>query len=1083
MVRSRSPNELINGRIEFYRVAQPNLNTGPGASDRDVLIDGPATEDAKLYDEITRASQKQSPKFQIGSDIDNYLANYKEYRLKGSKAQVAALMTFDSLDSDLAIAKGSIITAKNGLNFIVVNSLTLSPVLLTSYQATASKYKADLDFLGITDSYAVEILAEATVAGTQGNISKYALVSTNITGINNVTNTSPIGNAKDAESDTQLKTRFSSLLSGANTGTSLGYKSAVISDSSVIDAVVIEPGDDLMTRDGTQVFVAEDGTRTITSEGTGGKTDILILGSRLQESSDSFIYKDISNTGDPTNSKNDFVLGQISGDSNKTVQRKRIDNLAKRILPSQPINNVISISGSLSGQNFKEKITDSFGRVSGNYELIADSGGFAGSPWGFDRIHWILNKIENYPEDKTKTIFNGQESTSLTDVVEFKSVQQNILISNENSKVNSSNRSLIQLSHYPCSSVTRVFNVVTGERYTIENQNPNGGTINETGVIQISGKSLPSTSDILQIDYTWVFNYDKYFDFDNKIDSTNIRDVQDSLDWGYSNLIRREQTILVSSGSFLKAAVFYPINSVISVNTFISEIKTATLSSGRYVCVVGTAVTNVVSIVRVSDGVELFNSTQNDGSFSGFTIFFPTDSLVELNDSVQITYNTVDVYNGADSFNFNGNDIFLSPTLASSGNIVECNYIANINNILPATSISNLPAIRSNNQFNVVSSIIGYQPTLHIYNGSQISQNLRYAPSILQLILSGAASSGTISISGTTSTKITDIVFTISSNGLKQDLSLAIRKHFNLLSKESISSIYKIFKIAKFEKVTVASGDEIISSDYEFELKNYSIADASFVKYEAISNSSLKSTEVLLPSTPNNLSNTFKIGDKARITFYLLANSQTENIYFYKQNTSYTQKKFLLIDSVSVSSGFNDSQSLNSTLTVNNLNQPTSKSRYRVLYDYTAPKTNERITIKYNYDRLIGDLTLALEGNPDANIKSTRPINGDVLVKSSDALLVDVTMNIIVLPEFESSSQIVLQNVKDVLTTALQPAKLGTIIDVSDLQNAAYTVSGVDRVRTLYFNKKDVGGFVLSIAAQKNQYIYPNNITVNIEKR
>lgn len=1082
MVRSRSPSELINNRIQFYRVAQPNLNTGPGTTNRDVLIDGQATEDAKLYDEIARASQKQSPKFQIGSDIDNYLANYKEYRLKGAKAQVIALMTFDSLDSDLAIIKGSIITAKNGLNFVVVNSLTLSPVLLTSYQATASKYKADLDFLGITDQYAVEILAEATVAGTQGNISKYALISTNVTGINSVTNTSPVGNGKDAESDTQLKTRFSSLLSGANTGTSLGYKSAVISDSSVIDAVVIEPGDSLMIRDGTQVFIAEDGTRTIISEGTGGKTDIIVLGSRLQESSDSFIYKDISNTGDPTNSKNDFVLGQISGDSNKTVQRKRIDNLTKRTVPSQPINNVISVSGSLSGSAFKEKTTDSLGRISGNYELIGDTGAFAGSPWGFDKIHWISNKIQDYPEDKTKTIFNGQESVSFTDVVEFKSIQQNIVISNENSKVIASNRSLIQLFHYPCSSVTRVFNATTGERYTVENQNPNGGSTNETGIIQISGKSLPSTSDILQVDYTWIFNYDKYFDFDDKINSTNLKDIQDNLDWGYSNLIRREQSILTTSGSFLKATVSYPISSVISVNSFISETEMVTLSSGRYVCVVGTVVKNILSIVRVSDSVELFNTAKANGSFSGFTIFFPTDSLVELNDTVQIIYNTVDVYNGANSFSFNGNDILFSPTLASSGNIVECNYIANINNILPSTLVSNLPAIRSNNQFNVKSSLTGYQPTLHIYNGSQISQNLRYAPSVLQLILSGGASSGTVSISGTTSIKITDIVYTISSNGLKQDLSLAIRKYFNLLSKESVPSIYKIFKIAKLEKVSVV-GEEVISSDYEFELKNYSINDASFVKYEAISNASLKSTEFLLASTPNNITNTFKIGDKARITFYLLANSQTENIYFYKQNTAYTQKKFLLVDSISISSGFNDVQSLNSTLTINNLNQPTSKSRYRVFYDYTAPKTNERITVKYNYDRLIGDLTLRLEGDPNANIKSARPINGDVLIKSSNALLVDVVMNVVVLSEFETNSEIVKQNVKDVITTALQASKLGTTIDANDLVNAAYTISGVDRARVLYFNKKDIGGFVLSVTAQKNEYIFPNNITVNTEKR
>ena len=45
----------------------------------------------------------------------------------------------------------------------------------------------------------------------------------------------------------------------------------------------------------------------------------------------------------------------------------------------------------------------------------------------------------------------------------------------------------------------------TGERYTVTNQNPDGtDSINRTGRIIISGNSLPSASDILQVDYLYI---------------------------------------------------------------------------------------------------------------------------------------------------------------------------------------------------------------------------------------------------------------------------------------------------------------------------------------------------------------------------------------------------------------------------------------------------------------------------------------------------------------------------------------------------------------------------------------------------
>ena len=71
-----------------------------------------------------------------------------------------------------------------------------------------------------------------------------------------------------------------------------------------------------------------------------------------------------------SSSKNNIVLGQVSGDENKTVSKKRIDNIKSGILPTQPIEAVLQVSGSLSGSNFKEKSTDIYGIGCVLYEML-----------------------------------------------------------------------------------------------------------------------------------------------------------------------------------------------------------------------------------------------------------------------------------------------------------------------------------------------------------------------------------------------------------------------------------------------------------------------------------------------------------------------------------------------------------------------------------------------------------------------------------------------------------------------------------------------------------------------------------------
>lgn len=1079
MVRIRTSTEIVLSLLEFYRTAQPLLDTKPGSSARDVVIDGPSTQLARLYEELRDVSSLQSLRLSLGSDLDNISLNFGAVRQSGTKATGPALLTFNFLEADFAINKGDIITSKNGISFTVLNSTLISVVRDSYYKSIATRYLSDLDFVGITDIYAVEVLVEASSPGIEGNISKYSLNSTNINGINNVTNVFPFGGGANVESDAAFRNRVFAIFGGANTGTALGYKNAAKKDQSVIDAVVIEPGDTLMTRDGTEVYVNEDGSRVIISEGTGGKVDIIIYGTRLQETTSSYIYTDRSNTGDPTNSDNDFVLGQIEADEGKTVARKRLDNIKNKQLPEQPVGNVIEVKGSLSGLNFAEKSVDAWGRISGNYELVPDTGAYAGSPWSFDKIHWISNKISDFAEDITKGIFNGQDPLSYTDLIEVGKITQNISVTNENSTVSSSDRSSIQLAHYPISFVTRVFNVTTGERYVVSDQNPDSDdTLNPTGRIVITGQSLPSVSDVLQIDYVWVYEYDPYYDFDNRLTNNNARDVIDSVDWGFSSIVSRERVTLLASGSFLTATVFHPISSIISVNSYREESTTVRLSSNRLAVTVNHEVTSVISIVRDSDNIELWNTSADNGSFSNRVIFLPTDTDVQFGQAVTVVYNGTDVYNLDTSGSFSDNTISIAPSAtAYAGRIVECTYIANVSTILPSTTISSLPAIRSDNYFNIINkSNIGIQPFTNVYDISGvIVSNIRQAPSNLILTISGSVSPGVITISGITMYRIADMVFTVSTSGLTHNLSSIVKSYLGLSSINSISSNIRLAKVVKFEKVSTSDDLVVLDTLHTFDIKGYLLHDNSFVKNECVSDSDLSLTSVTLPSTPNNLDNSLSVGDRVRVTCYIINTNDTENISFSKSGTLYTNKRFVLVDSIVRSSGFTSASSLSASLSISNMNQPPTRGRYKCYYDYIAPKPNERITIRYNYDKLVTDVTFAVE--------SARPINADALVKTASSILIDVNMSIVVADEFLNSYEIVRQNVKDAITSKINVRALATILDQSDLTNAAYTVSGLDRARITYFNKSGVSGSTLSVIADKNQYLIANNVNVVIETR
>jgi hypothetical protein len=1080
MVNIKTSDEIILEILDFLRTAIPQLDLKPGTVARDLFVDAPGNQLGSLYDELANVSGSQSLSQALGSDLDDIAANFGAIRKQGSRASGTALLTFNAIDADIPINSGDIVVATNGTSFQVVNSMTVGAASKNTYRAVAAKYAADLNFLGITDQYAVEVNVQATTSGIGGNISKYTLTSTTISGVSNVTNVVSFGGGSDVETDEALKRRVYGIFSGSNTGTTAGYRDTVRGDPEVIDAVVVGPGDPLMTRDGTIVNVAEDGTKTIVSEGTGGKVDIYTFGFRLTQVIDSYIYHDKSNKDDPTDPINDFVLGQIDSDAGKSVTRKRIDDLQNGVLPDQPVNNIIQVSGSNSGSNYVEMSVDSLGRVSGNYELLKDTGAYAGSVWGFDKLHWISNHISGFEEDQTKGKFNSVDPTGFSDVLNISGIKQNIQVINENSKVNPSDRSSIQLFHAPLTSVSRVYNQTTGERYTVSNQNPDGsGSTNTSGRIIISGNSLPSVSDILQVDYTWIFSYDPTFDFDNKSTSNNPREVLDSIDWGYSSAVRREESVIAASGSQKIVTTTHPVNAVISVNSFVEDSSVVTLISNRLAVVVTGQVTNVISVYQSTTEAEFYNTGANDGSFSGFAIFLPTDTPAKIGESVLVRYNANNLFmdNGI-SGNFSSNIITLpSGVTALAGTIVECTYIADIRQLLPATTISTLPVMRNLNSFqNTANTSFGNQLTTHLYSyGTTIRKNLVLAPSRLKLTIAGTISPGTMTVSGTTFQGIFDGVFVASANGLAHDLSSLIRQALGQNSNQTVPSNVSIVRLVKFEKVETTSDLQVLSVLTNYDITGYKMQSNDFAKDTALANTLLTPSQIELPSTLTNTENMPKIGDRFRVTFYISKTGDVESVPFSKSGTLYTDKIFAFVDTISVSNGFTSTASQSATLSVAAQNQPVQGSRYTATYDYLAPKPNERITIQYNKNTVISDNTFQIE--------RTRTIGADVLVKAAEPVLVDASLSVVVQSNFTNSSTVIKQNIQDAVVSALNAQSLGTIVDASDLVNTAYTISGVDRVRITHFNYANTVGNLLSITAEKNQYIQANNVEITIEER
>jgi len=1084
MVRFKSFNEVVLSMLERLRLTQPQLDDKPNSVARDVFVDPPAFEIGEVYEAMRAIARLQSLANLTGNDLTNFGANFGASRKTGTKASGQVVFTFRKIDTNLTIPVGTVVTTRNGLSFVTISSTTVRVSDSNALRATATRLRDELDTAGITDQYAIETSVQAQSIGSSGNIATYSIVSHSASGVNSVTNVVSFTGGTDVETDAAFRSRILATFAGANTGTSLGYRSLILALADAIDALVVEPGDPLMVRDGTTTTTDSSGNTIVAQPGTGGKVDIYVLGENLQAATDSFIYKDKSGKNDPTSPNNDHVLGQSSLTPNTalSLNSRRLGVLSEgEAIPTQPISSITSVIGSSSGPNFVEQYTDSSDQLVGNYKLVGDTGVAQGSPFGLDKIVWTSDRINMLAESRTKGAFNSVDGLAYTDVLGISGITQDVRVTNENSSV-SSDRFYVTVKHKPVRTVSRIFNLTTGERYTISDQNPDGqsSALNETGRIKISGRTLPTASDTLQVDYTWVMSFAPTVEFDTLDPKDPTNNAQDSIDWGFPNYIRDElSSANLDAYGKLTVATAYPVGRLLAVSTFHQETLTVGGTSSRKTITTINTVLNIHSIKDTSkSGAEVYNTLTADGTFSNRLIALPSDSLAALGDQVVVVYSTTDLMDSYQSASAVGKTITLFPsTLVASGTAVMVDYATSLLNILPQTNFTSLPV--AGDGYNSFTGIDGYQPMLDTFAGSVVVDNKRRTPTHLKVTAAAIPTQGTLEFIGITMNKITGIfTTTAASTGSANivDLAPLIRTAEGLGRTATIPSNIAVARLLSLEAVSLDITGNVKSVNTTYDLTNYALKTSRWDLAYATQNTSLGNASIQLAAVAANTSSPITTGKHLRATFYYAKGNDSERMFFSKNGSQITDKVFAKVASIGRVSGFtNSAGAVSGRFTVDTATQPEQNVAYAVDYSYTAPKNNERITVNYEYNKLIGDATFAVEEG--------RPITADVLVKVAEEVKIDVTAEIIVLPSYATSSDTVKQDVADNISSSLNATALNTTLDVSDIVANAYNVAGLDKITITRFNQQGQSGTVTTVVAGKNQYLAAGTVTITVKTR
>jgi phage-related baseplate assembly protein len=1092
----RSFSEIVATMIQRLQLTQPNLDTKPGSVSRDLFVDIPADQIARLYSAINLVSEKQSLATTSGRDLDRLASNFGTSRNTGSAANGIVVFCTNSIVADMPIPTGTLVSARNGSTYRTIGNFVMSSVDKNRLAANSSRMRKSLNIAGINARYVLEVPVQATRNGTSANVSSLQIVSTNLAEAVSVTNLTSMTGGSNNETDDSFRSRILSIFSGANIGTSTGYKNALMGVDGVIDALVVEPGDSLMLRDGTETLELDDGSSRILNSGTGGKVDAYILGRKIQEISDSFLFTDLSGSGDISDDRNDYILGQSTQDMTRTSEERRILAFKNANIPAQPVDSVVSVTGSSSGLLI-EQYTDLDGNTKGNYVLEKDlNPETGGSPFGFDKISFISNTKDVIAENLTKKQNFGLDPLSFNDISEIHGVYIDINETNENSQVSVAGSQYIRLLHSPVLKVNRVINKTTGEVYSVVSQELNTDGLNEDGIIEISGRSLPSAADILSVNYVWRYIFDPYIDYAGADSVGQFSDASaaDSIDWSSAGGIFEEEGVISKSqdGLIYEVLLKNNVSRVLSVyRKDVAEGQISEISLIGEESVIGVelsldadSVENIISIKRASDGVEIYNTKYMDGSFESRVINLPSDSPGSIGDEVIINYNKIEIYDIDETDGSSYNNVITLPSdgtldeqgllgmvegIYFSGETIHASYVADASSVYPETNLSSLPitSIDTTNELIALDNFDSYssnQPIFYAFgpNGG-ISGIDRFGAAPLRLSVSGIAAPGKIKVSGETLTRLSiEIEAGTSLSKRLVDIRSEIKEALGL------ASIPDNIGVARVDRAALLGWSGRVKEEYDIfgcSLKNVDYSMGTAQLDEGLANYQFE-----LPETPKNNLITATSGDIILLNVLIYNTDDYEEVYFDISSEKTTANRFGRVKRVSVSSGFRTGGgSLVGYIATEALNQPKFGSIYYVDYDFVAPKEGERITVSYNVNRLVIDAT--------ASVEQVRPITADILIKEADEILVDVEGSILVNDNALDEADRIVDTAISAVSNLLNTARLGAIIDYSDIVSIVASQNGVDSVNVSLFNESGKTGRRVFLRALDNQTISPGSIS------
>lgn len=513
----------------------PQATQGSSSALVSLFVNPPAAQLSFLYQNLLSVSQATQFETLTGADLTKFATNYGLTRKAGVAATGFIYLVLDnSFDSgrDITIPDRSYLSTigSTPVAFTTQGERVLRAADKNVYASTALQVAPQLAIGGIVDAkYVVAIPITATVSGTDGIVGSYTITQGSLANVSSIVNLQPTQGGYDEESDAELQERLTLVISGNSVGTTDGIKRTALSTPGVNAVFLVLPGDPLMTRDGT----VYDESGNLIKAGRGNAIDAYISGQTPTSVIEDYIYKDAGGS-ENIDINNSIILGKTG---------------TTFLDYHQPVMNVSSVTGSVSGSNFvlATETTDDQGNVVliGNLAFINDYNASqytlvenvktkdlalatflspdqtryavvapltvsasANSLNGEDRLLFLSNQATVTNEQVTRGgEVNGSDQLRYAGVTEVSNLYQDVNVERELVTVSQEGSFTITTRHSPIIAVSQIRHVRLGTLFGSSIVDPT------KGLIRITSRFTPQIGDMLEVSYTWRKNYVSGFEY------------------------------------------------------------------------------------------------------------------------------------------------------------------------------------------------------------------------------------------------------------------------------------------------------------------------------------------------------------------------------------------------------------------------------------------------------------------------------------------------------------------------------------------------------------------------------------------